>query len=385
MTGKAGPKQFALTGTLGFALLAIGNGLDRSTGEHPGLARLVPALLASEARRSEAATALAKGDFGLSQVIAAAAVRTDPIDPRSAALLGAAQLGAGEQVRADRSFRVAARFGWRDPLTQLYFMNSAFVAGQPRLAALRLDAVLRQAPKFPMRDQLLAQFEANPAGRAALAERLALKPAWTDEFLGEGNNLPLDALQSRAAIVVAVPGPKWGCDAVAPLVTRLVLRGGPVQAKALWQAHCPEATAGIADPRFASLASIREPVAFEWNLVGSGDISAAQALPAGSGLTVRLTGPSARPVAWQLLVLKPGRYRLSWTASAQGAAAGRASLTLSCDRDDRTPVAATSLDGKGRQTAEVPIDGSCPARFLVLWLKPGSEEIRFDNLAITPL
>ena len=57
------------------------------------------------------------------------AVRADPIDPRSKALMGAGQLTDRKAVQADRSFRVAARFGWRDPLTQLYFMNAGFAAG----------------------------------------------------------------------------------------------------------------------------------------------------------------------------------------------------------------------------------------------------------------
>jgi hypothetical protein len=43
------------------------------------------------------------------------------------------------------------------------------------------------------------------------------------------------------------------------------------------------------------------------------------------------------------------------------------------------------MGGKGRHTAEVAIDGACPARFLVLWLNPGSEEVRFDNPVIDPV
>ena len=385
MAGGAGPRRVALAAITGFAALAITNGLDRAATTNPDLARHVPALLASEAWRARAATALGAGQFAEARSAAAAAVAADPIDPRSTALLGAAQLGAGEAVRADRSFRVAARFGWRDPLTQLYFMNAAFQAGQPRLAALRLDAVLRQAPKFALRDQLLGQFEASAPGRAALAERLALRPAWTEEFLGEGNNLPLGALQSRAAIVAAVPGPRWGCDRVAPLVTRLVLRGGAGEAKALWQAHCPDAAAGIADPHFAAAVRTRDPVAFEWNLVGSGDISAMAARPGGSGLLARLSGPSAQPVAWQMLVLRPGRYRLSWSAVSADRAADSAFVTLSCSRDQRQPLAATSSDGKGRFVADVSIDSACPGRFLVLWLNPGGDEVRFDNPVIETL
>jgi hypothetical protein len=251
---------------------------------------------------------------------------------------------------------------------------------------LRLDAVLRQAPYFPVRDMLLAQFEGSQAGRAALAERLALRPAWTPQFLGEGNSLPLAALQTRASIVAAVPGPKWGCDAVAPLVTRLVIGGGAVAAKQLWRAQCPQATDGVADPHFASLSKPRDPVAFEWNLIGNGDISASPTVPPGNGLLARLSGPGKQPVAWQMLTLEPGRYRLNWTlVSADNEAPTGASVSLSCAMQEPAPVIAQRNGDKGRSEGKVTVDGRCPVQFLALWLTPGSEELRFDNLAIVRL
>ncbi len=386
MARSARGKAAVLGGCLAFALLAAGNGLDRASASHPALAKFVPGLLAAEAHRAVAARSLDGGDNALAIARSELAVRADPIDPRSTALLGAAHLAARQAVRADQAFRVAARFGWRDPLTQLYFMTAALNAGQPRLAALRLDAVLRQAPNFPVRDMLLAQFEASAAGRAALAERLALRPAWTSQFLGDGNSLPLAALQSRAAIVATVPGPKWGCDTVAPLVTRLVISGGAAAARQLWQGQCPDATSTIADPHFAALLRGREPVAFEWNLIGSGDVSASQTQPPGSGLLVRLSGPSAQPVAWQMLTLAPGRYRLTWTAaSPDGTQASGAFLSLACAIQERLPVAAQAADGKGRFEASVTVDGRCPAQFLTLWLVPGGAELRFDDPAIVRL
>lgn len=304
-----------------FAGLALGNGLDRAAARNPALARYVPGFLAAEAHRSLAAQALESGDKPAAIAAAERAVAADPIDPRSTGLLGASQLAAGQAVKADRSFRVAARFGWRDPLTQLYFMNAALNAGQPRLAALRIDALLRQAPGFPVRDMLLSQFETTPQGRAALAERLALRPAWTTTYLQHASMLDLPALRARAEVVGSLSAKPWGCDTISPLVVRLVLAGGAFEARQLWQGHCPAAVPSIADPHFAALPVSRPPVPFEWNLVGSGDVSA---MPAGqihagdTGLLVRVGGPSAQPVAWQMLAVPAGRYRLRWTARLGG-------------------------------------------------------------------
>lgn len=373
-----------------FTLLAVGNGLDRASARNPELARYVPGFLAAEAHRTAAATALQAGDHSLAVTAATRAVAADPIDPRSTALLGATQLASGQAVKADRSFRVAARFGWRDPLTQLYFMNVALNARQPRLAALRLDAVLRQAPNFPVRDMLLAQFEGTAEGRAALAERLALRPAWTMAYLQHASMLELPALQARAQVVGSLAANPWGCDVIYPLVVRLVLAGGPIEARALWQAHCPSATQGIADPHFAALPLSRAPVPFEWNLVGSGDVSAmpaSQTRQGATGLLVRVGGPSPQPVAWQMLVVPAGQYTLSWTAQTDtGKVPDGAFVSLSCTPTGRSPVAALAAPGgKGQYSAVVRIGDGCAAPFLTLWLAPGSDEVRFDDLVLTRL
>lgn len=373
-----------LGGVAVFAALALGNGLDRLSATRPGAAKWVPAPLRAEAWRAEAARLLGAGDGAGASAMAQQAVSADPIDPRSTALLGAGQLADRKAVQADRSFRVAARFGWRDPLTQIYFMNAGFAAGQPRLAALRLDALLRQAPFLPVRDMLFAQFEATPERRAALAERLAMKPSWTEAFLIRSGDLPLPSLQARAEIVGTMKGQAWNCDTVEPLVIKLIDKGGIADAKQLWLAQCSYASPGIADPRFSRLQRAQNPVAFEWNLAASGDVSITPSANEG-GLLVRVSGPTSLPVAWQMITPAPGRYRLSWTAqTAAGGSAKGAGLSLSCARNDRQTVAATDL-GKGRFEAVVTIDGACAGRYLTLWLAPGNEDVRFDDLAISPL
>lgn len=367
-----------------FAALALGNGLDRLSATRHGAAQWVPGPLKAEAWRAEAAARLGAGEGAAASVAAAQAVRADPIDPRSTALLGAGLLAERKAAAADRAFRVAARFGWRDPLTQVYFMNAAFAAGQPRLAALRLDALLRQAPFLPVRDMLFAQFEAAPDRRAALAERLALRPSWTESFMIRSGDLPLASLQARASIVATMQGADWNCEEVEPLVIKLINKGGVADAKRLWLAQCSYASPGIADPRFSRLQRAQNPVPFEWNLAASGDIAVTPASQ-GGGLVVRVSGPTSRAVAWQLLTLSPGRYRLAWTAQTpSGSAARGAAVSLGCNQAERQAVPATDR-GNGRFEAEVNIDASCYGRYLTLWQAPGSEDTRFDSFTLAPL
>lgn len=382
MRPKARSQLIVIAGTLAFAILAISSGLDRISPREFAMARFVAAPLAAEAYRADAAAALRARELPNAVTAARNSVVADPIDPRSVALLGAAHLALGEQMQADRAFRAAARFGWRDPLTQLYLMDQAQKSGEVRLAALRLDAVLRQNPRFPLRDLLLRQFEVTPEGRAALAARLSLRPAWTALFMDDGGTLPLTALRNRAEVLKAYPGFSLGCETVAPLVNRLVVAGDALIAKQVWLRHCPTASPGIADPHFTALSRARR-TPFEWNLVASGDITAVPATVSGTGLVARVSGAASRMIAWQMLTLRPGRHRLTWIAVDRNGLPARAlSMSLSCNPGERISLRSHAPAGSGRFIADLEIDGACPGQYLSLWMAPGIEEVRVDAIAL---
>ena len=108
-----------LFGVSAFVALALGSGLDRLTIRQPALAGMVPTPMAAEAHRVRAIGALRKRDQAKALSAARQAVAADPVDPRSAALLGAARLLSRQPALADPAFRVSAQLGWRDPLTGL--------------------------------------------------------------------------------------------------------------------------------------------------------------------------------------------------------------------------------------------------------------------------
>ena len=107
--------------TVLYGIAIWGNGMDRASRDFPSAARLVPTPFRAEADRSAAATALSRQQPHLAAALAVAAVRHDPIEARSTALLGAARLLDRNPKRAGTAFRISARFGWRDPLTQAYW------------------------------------------------------------------------------------------------------------------------------------------------------------------------------------------------------------------------------------------------------------------------
>lgn len=232
--------------------LVIGNGADRLSAASPELTNKVPQLFASEALRVAGAQALNDGNALAAVKIGEQALRDSPTDPQSAAMLGAGLLGIGDQLRADLAFRVAGRLGWRVPITQSYWMSKALAASNYQLAAMRLDALAREQPSLILERQLLDPMERNPAGRAALIQRMALRPEWLQIYVGNAGSNPTDAMLQRSVVLeeAAQTGVVLGCQTIAPMITRLVELKLTNEAARLWRAHCPVKDRGtVTDPQ----------------------------------------------------------------------------------------------------------------------------------------
>lgn len=220
--------------------LAAGSGADRLTATRPEMAPTIPAQFASEALRVAGAQALADGDVRATLALGKRALRDAPADPQSAAMFGAGLLASGDQAPADQAFRVAGRLGWRVPITQSYWLGKALSASDYDLAALRLDALLRQQPQLLSQRQVMDPMERNPAGRAALIKRMALHPEWLPVYTADVQSTPPDVVMQRSAVFeeAAHQGLMLGCDAIAPIIARLIALNLRDQAGRLSQVHC---------------------------------------------------------------------------------------------------------------------------------------------------
>ena len=220
--------------------LALGSGADRLTATRPAMATRIPALFASEALRVAGSQALADGDVRATLAIARRALHDAPADPQSAAMLGAGLLASGDQAPADQAFRVAGRLGWRVPITQSYWLSKALSASDYDLAALRLDALLRQQTQLLSQRQVMDPMERNPAGRAALIKRMALHPEWLSVYTADVQSTPPDVVMQRSDVFEEAghQGLMLGCDAIAPIIARLIALNLREQAGRLAKAHC---------------------------------------------------------------------------------------------------------------------------------------------------
>lgn len=369
-------------GLLLYAALATASAFDRSARKFPGLADWVPAGLQAAAPSARARQFIEAGLPAPALDPARAALRADPVDPASTALYGTALLARGVQRSADDAFRVGARLGWREPLTQLYWMETALAANDARAAVLRFDALARQYPEAPAMAQASARLEASEAGRAALAARMAQGTNWAGSYAQIDGSAGADQVVARGDVLAAAArlGLKLGCEPIAR-ITRALAEVDPQRGAALWREHCPDAgSAGvIADGGFEKFVPARQRVPFEWMLAGHGDLSAAivPAEPAGSGQALKLAngGTVNIPVLTQFVPLPPGRYRIAWA----GANPSRLRAELSCARQPAVPPVET---GSGKIFE---VDASCPARWLRFWLTPGATPVLLDEVTLERL
>jgi len=231
-----------VAGALAYAALAIGNGYDRLAISAPGTASHVPSLFAVHALEVTGEAALLSNPHSAAAQAERLVARA-PIEPSSTTLLGASRAASGDDGGADRAFRVAGQLGWRTPMTQSYWLSAALAAGDTRVAAQRLDALLRQRPDLLSRSEVLAPFESDAAGRDALFERLLTRPPWLEAYAGATDPATPAALIARRLPVLTMlagHGIVLGCAAIAPALGQLLSAGLTSEAATLRRWHCPE-------------------------------------------------------------------------------------------------------------------------------------------------
>ncbi|WP_296678289.1 hypothetical protein [Novosphingobium sp.] len=370
------------------AAVAILDGLDRISAERPGVARRVPALFASEAHLARARIALESGDGKAALVEAEAAVDAAPLDPGSSATLGAARLALQQNRSAQSAFRIAGKLGWRIFFTQAYWMQRALAVGDYSVAAMRLDALARQDPALLRHHELLDPFEANPAGQAALAKRLAVAP-WRVAYAADTSGLPPGMLAQRGLVLaeLARQGTVLGCRTIAPAVSGLLDQRALVDASALWRSHCPDARSTlIYDGDFVAAITDDDRNDFAWSFIGQSDL-AMVLTPAdeGKGQQVAVDSTAQRRSLFlrQLLLVPPGIYRLSWRAqTADGNPSSAAVPLVFCEGAPETEVAGIHSPTADRWSGILTIDKACPAHWLGFAVRPGPSRFTLSSIRL---
>lgn len=263
----------------------------------------------------------------------------------------------------------------RDPrnvLAHALVADSALQTGDLATALFHLERLIVLSPEQSEAfADTLAGLAGTKQGLDLLDQRLAERPAW-----GPGVLARLNASSADFGTLLRLN--QHTPETQSAFVERVLRERGPQQALIAWLSFLPadeaKSLAWPYDPTFQSLPA---PTPFNWardrELV---------TFETGGGLFATYFGRGASTLAWQVMVLKPGAYRLETMASAEGEdAGGQISWVLSCYPNGpelaRLPLPGNQPQAKLLATeGVVPAKRECSAQVLALKGEPGEFPIR---------
>lgn len=379
-----------LLGLVGLAALIVAallSGSDREARDFPNAPSYVGWPYDTGAARARSLLAFVKTGPASAIPYARRSVLSDPLSAQAVSILGRSQLYAQQWAAAHRTFEVAGQLGWRDTMTQIYWFDQALQAGDYRVAAERLDAILRQSPEDENRDRFIAALAATPEGRDAMAQRLKLAPAWAGPMVSDVWDLPADQVLQRIDTMRRSGKGVWTCADTEKITQRLINLGMLDDAQSVWQSNCERSASLVYDGNFIHVDTLQTTRAFDWQLSNSSDaqISVSQDAKGQRSLSLEVTGTTSLPILKQFVVLKPGRYTLRWRTPGTAIAQAKAlQVSLTCKPDLSRAVGARAVAGQSDLwMVDFSVDAECAGRQLAFWLPPHAAvriaEVRLDH------
>lgn len=309
--------------------------------------------------------------------------RRAPLAPEPFLIKGAMAQVEDDQQRAERLF-VAARD--RDPRSAAarYFLAERYLRTRRVGQALTEIAVMSRL--FPeARAQFgpaLAAFARTPGAvpqlRSFFRSSPEVEPLVLLHLAEDARNADLVlALWGRRPHGAGEPAPEWQ----AKLVNKLIEQGQFAKAHATWRlvAGVRDGPGTIFNPEFREIAA---PPPFNWVFSASGGV--VEPAP-GDRLQVIYYGRSDTVLAEQLLLLRPGRYRLGMDISGPLREGGEIAWTVSCLPGGET-VLQLPVARKGRVEGSFLVQPGCAAQRLRLVASigdfPQSQEFTVGRLSL---
>ena len=319
----------------------------------------------------------------------AAAMRRQPLASEPFLFFGMRALGAEDLEGAERLLVEACNRDPRSEMARLALMGLYLRTGRVREGSAEVAALVRVMPRAgELLVPELARLAATPASREAVVEAVGDEPVMADVLgLLVQNDVDPDVVLSLAR-----RQPRREDGSFAPwqqsLLAKLVEQDEVRRAHGLWRRFVgAQGNELLYDADFRGLPG---PPPFNWELTAS-DVGAAEQARGGGGLEIEYFGRKSGPLARQLLLLRPGRYRLEF--QVEGSANGQGSqivLQLTCR--DGTSLLDMPFRGLTYTPRGVGADINVPAGCSSQWLSfagragefPNSQRARVSGLVLRP-
>ena len=289
-----------------------------------------------------------QGEMAHAEAVALLAVDRFPLDADALALLAFAT-GDGDVAN------MAVRANRRSPAANTFLFEQALAERDYPRAAAAADRIMRTASQPQAALAYAYRLERSRAGQASLFDRLDTAPPWASRWLASPGDLsPMLAVRAER---LANHRPAVGCDATEAMTEALLVRDDRRRAEEVWSAHCAP---GRSLPRVVQDENDRP---FGWRVLRHADVQVER-----SGREYRFVGSASvtRPVLEQAVALTPGEAAIAFT----GPGTERLRAGIVCGEASRPARPARLI---------VP---ECPNQRLVLWLIPGSGEVRLRGVLL---
>jgi len=320
------------------------------------------------------------------------ALRREPTNVPASRTLGLVAFIQGQPSRAGRLFNYSESLSRRDVPTQLWLIEQNVNRNDIAGALLHYDRALRTSIQirellFP----ILVRASADPSTAPSLARLVGTRPNWWQAFAEQ----LFESSESSHAILLALDRLRLRADnedeleLIGAAIRRLVDLG---DYPAAFRVYLAVQSGGSADRLALRNGSFEEDgqlPPFDWEFRSEPGLSAyPQAREGADGRRVMfISGESGRGgyVARQLLLLRPGTYRIAATVGdVPPDTDARPRATVICAGTPATQLMRMrfprATGGGNRLSGEFTVPATaCPAQWL--WIEAGSS---LDSVAITP-
>ena len=357
-----------------YVFAVLGSGFDRLSIAKTSYARFVMGPFRANAAHVDFSVAIVRGQLVLAVKSAREGLAVTPGEARGAGQLGVASTMAGDIRLAKEAFAVSRRLSSREPGPMLAGAAAALRERDFAEASEAIEALLRSQPNLPGLATLIAVSSRTAEGRRNLGARFAHGPEWMSSILPTAPDTVIFAL-APVFSGEDIFDTSLGCDAIVPLVERLIERGRPADALLVRDTHCSVADreGQLVDADFARLANGDATSPFGWRKIARGDVSL-RFKEARSGPIIEATNRASvsRALLTQPVRLEPGRYTLGLET---GDAGHRLFWRLRCGKSG---LVFDAMATGGAAVLEIP--ESCEDQEISLWVGPGAEAVTFAKV-----